>query len=62
MSDGGHNVRTSSWVVVVLIVVATIVLGFALPMQSLVLGIVGGVLLLAGVIVGGISGIMDDAY
>jgi len=32
---GGHNVRATSWVTVVLIVVASILLGFALPLQSL---------------------------
>lgn len=62
MSDGGHNVRTSSWAVVLLIILACILLGLALTLHSLVLAIVGGGLLLAGVVVGGLTGIMDDAY
>lgn len=58
----GHNVRPTSWVTVLLIVVASILLGFALPMHSLPLAISGGVLLLAGLIVGGVYHVMDDAY
>lgn len=59
---GGHNVKPTSWVSVVLIVVASILLGFALPMGSVPLAIVGGVMLLAGLVVGGLFRIMDDAY
>ena len=59
---GGHNVRATSWVTVLLIVAASIVLGFALPLHSLALAIVGGVLLLAGLVAGGLFRIMDDAY
>jgi hypothetical protein len=59
---GEHSARATSWVTVVLIVVASVLLGFALPMQSLVLGIVGGVVLLVGVIMGAVFGILDDAY
>jgi len=59
---GGHNVRATSWVTVVLIVVASILLGFALPLQSLPLAIAGGVILLAGLVTGGVYHIMDDAY
>lgn len=62
MSDGGHNVKTSSWAVVLLIVVAVIMLGIALVAQSLVLAIVGGAFLLVGVVLGGVTHIMDDAY
>ena len=62
MSDGGHNVKTSSWAVVVLIVVAVILLGIALVAQSLLLAIIGGAFLLVGVVLGGVTHIMDDAY
>lgn len=58
----GHNVKPTSWVVVALIIVGSILLGFALPMMSLVLAIIGGVVLLAGFIMGGIFRIMDDVY
>jgi len=59
---GGHNVKPTSWVTVVLIVIASILLGFALPMHSLPLAIGGGVLLLVGLVMGGVFHIMDDAY
>ncbi len=62
MSDGGHNVKTSSWAVVLLIVVAVILLGIALVAQSLLLAIIGGAFLLVGVVLGGVTHIMDDAY
>lgn len=60
--SGGHNVRTSSWATVVLVIVGVILVGFALPMRSLPLAIIGGVLLLVGLVLGGITRIMDDAY
>ena len=59
---GGHNVKPTSWVTVVLIVVASVLLGFALPMHSVALTIGGGVLLLAGLVMGAVFHIMDDAY
>ena len=59
---GTHNVKPTSWVTVVLIVAASILLGFALPMKSLPLAIAGGVVLLAGLVVGAVYHIMDDAY
>ena len=59
---GGHNVKATSWVTVVLIVVASVLLGFALPMHSLPLAIVGGVVLLAGIVTGAVFRILDDAY
>ncbi len=59
---GGHNVRRTSWVSVVLIIIAFTLLGFSLPMHSLALAITGGVVLLAGLAVAGLYRIMDDAY
>ena len=59
---GGHNVKPTSWVTVVVIIVASILLGFALPMESVVLGVVGGVLFLVGLVLGFVFRIMDDAY
>ena len=58
---GEHSARATSWVSVILIVVASVLLGFALPMHSLALAIAGGVVLLAGVVVGLMFGILDDA-
>lgn len=59
---GGHNVKPTSWVTVVLIVVASILLGFALPLRSLPLTIIGGITLLAGFVTAAVFHIMDDAY
>ena len=47
---------------VALICVAAIMLGIAFVMQSILLGIVGGVLLLVGAVMGGVTRIMDDAF
>lgn len=58
----GHNVRATSWISVVLIVVASVLLGFALPMHSLALAIAGGVVLVLGLIMAIAYRIMDDAY
>jgi membrane-bound ClpP family serine protease len=58
----GHNVRPTSWAAVLLIVVASILLGFALPMRSLPLAIAGGVVMLVGLVVAAVYRIMDDAY
>ena len=59
---GGHNVKTTSWVTVALIIIGSTLLGFALPMHSLPLAIVGGVVTLVGLVMGGVFRIMDDAY
>ena len=59
---GEHSARATSWVTVILIVIASVLLGFALPLQSLPLAIVGGVVLLAGAVTGIVFGILDDAY
>ena len=61
MAHTAHKHKTSSWITVAIIIVASVVLGFAFVMKSLVLAVVGGVLLLAGVVLGAVTGIMDDA-
>ena len=59
---GGPGHKASSWVVVALIVVSSILLGFAMVFTNLPLAIVGGVLGLIGLVLGLTSGIMDDAH
>lgn len=59
---GGHNVKAGNWVAVVLIVVGAVLLGFALPLRSLPLAVVGGIVLLAGAITSVVFRIFDDAY
>ena len=60
-ADTAHKHKTSSWITVALISVASIVLGFAFVLQSIPLAVVGGVLMIAGIVVGITGGIMDDA-
>ena len=57
-----HNARMTSWVTVALIILGSILLGFALPMESIVLGVLGGVAIVAGIITGFAFRIMDDYY
>lgn len=59
---GGHGHKTSSWVTVILITLASIVLAFAFVLQSIPLAVVGGIVLLAGLVMGFVGGIMDDAH
>ncbi|HTL23662.1 MAG TPA: hypothetical protein VL281_06455 [Mycobacteriales bacterium] len=59
---GGHNVKPTSWVTVALIIVGSVLLGFALPMGSVALGVVGGALFAVGLVLGVVFRIMDDAY
>jgi hypothetical protein len=49
-------------VTVVLIIVASILLGFALPMHSLPLAIAGGAVLLVGLVMAVVFRIMDEAH
>jgi hypothetical protein len=59
---GGHNVKTTSWVAVVLMIVASVVLGFALPLHSVALGVIGAVVFVVGLVIGVVFRIMEDAY
>jgi hypothetical protein len=58
----GHTVKPVSWVTVAIIIAAAIVLGFALPMKSLALAIIGGALLVLGLIFAVVFRIMDQAH
>jgi uncharacterized membrane protein len=57
-----HKHKMSSWITVIVLIVASIVLGFAFVMQSLPLAIVGLVLGVIGVVLGITGKIMDDAH
>ncbi|MCW2666697.1 MAG: hypothetical protein JWN57_1659 [Frankiales bacterium] len=59
---GGQGHKMSSWVTVITITIASIVLAFAFVLQNIPLAVVGGVLLLAGVVMGLVGGIMEDAH
>ena len=60
-ANTAHKHKTTSWITVALITAASIVLGFAFVFGSIPLAVVGGVLLLAGIVLGITGGIMDDA-
>ncbi|MCW2606990.1 MAG: hypothetical protein JWO60_1683 [Frankiales bacterium] len=59
---GGHGHKTSSWIVVGLITIASIVLAFAFVLHSVPLAVVGGVVGLIGVVMGFATGMMEDAH
>jgi xanthine/uracil permease len=61
-ADTAHKHKVTSWITVGLITVASIVLGFAFVLQSIPLAVVGGVLLVAGAVLGVTGRIMDDAH
>ena len=57
-----HKHRTTSWIAVGLMVVASIVIGVAFILPSVALGIVGGVIGLVGLVMAFAFNIMEDAY
>ncbi len=61
-ANTAHKHKTTSWITVLLIVAASVVLAFAFILQSIPLAIAGGVVLVAGAVVGIVYGIMDDAH
>jgi uncharacterized membrane protein AbrB (regulator of aidB expression) len=60
-ANTAHKHKMTSWITVALITAASIVLGFAFVLRSIPLAVVGGLLLVAGVVLGITGGIMDDA-
>ena len=61
-ANTAHKHKTTSWITVLLIVAASVVLAFAFVLKSVVLAVIGGVVLLAGAVLGITGGIMDDAH
>lgn len=62
MADTAHRHKTTSWITVLLIVLASVLLGIAMVAGSMPLAVVGGVVLLAGAVLGITGRIMDDAH
>ena len=58
----GEKHKTSSWVVVGLVVLASIVLAFAFVLQSVPLAVVGGVVLLLGMVGAVMFNVMEDVH
>ena len=57
-----HMSKTTSWIAVGVLIVGFVLLGFALPMQSMVLGIIGGVILVVGVVLSFVWQLMEDFH
>ena len=60
--DTAHKHKMTSWITVLVLVAATVILGLAFVLQSIPLGVVGIVVGIAGVVLGVVGGIMDDAH
>ncbi len=58
MAEHGH--KRSSWIAVLVLIAASIFFGFALPMQSVPLAVVGAVLAVIGLVVAWRGKIMED--
>jgi membrane-bound ClpP family serine protease len=61
MSEG-HRSKPTSWASVLVLIVGFVLLGFALPMQSVVLGVAGGAVLLVGLVMAFAFRIMEDYH
>ncbi len=57
-----HKHKTTSWITVLLIMLASIVLGVAFIDREVWEVVLGGLLMLAGVVLGVTGKIMDDAH
>lgn len=57
-----HTSKTTSWIAVSVLILGFVLLGFALPMKSLVLGVIGGVVLLVGIVLSFVWQLMEDFH
>lgn len=57
-----HTSKPASWVTVAVLIVGFVLLGTALPMGSLVLGIIAAVVLVVGFIMVFAFGVMEDFH
>ena len=60
--DTAHKHKVTSWITVILLTLATVVLGFAFVMRSVPLAVVGGIMLVVGAILAFRYRLMDDAF
>jgi membrane-bound ClpP family serine protease len=58
----GHRSKPTSWASVLVLIAGFVLLGFALPMQSVVLGVAGGAVLLVGLVMAFAFRIMEDYH
>lgn len=62
MAGTAHKHLMTSWVTVVVLIVSSIVLGVAFVLQSVALGIVGGIIGLVGIVMMVVFKVLDDAH
>jgi xanthine/uracil permease len=60
--DTAHKHKVTSWITVILLTVATVVLGFAFVLRSIPLAVLGGVMVVVGAILAFVYRLMDDAH
>ena len=61
-ADTAHKHKVTSWITVILLTVATVVLGFAFVLRSIPLAVLGGIMLVVGAILAFVYRLMDDAF
>ena len=61
-ADTAHQHQVTSWITVLVLIVASIVIGVAFVMQSVPVGIAGAVIGLVGVVMLVVFKVMDDAH
>jgi membrane-bound ClpP family serine protease len=61
MADG-HRSKPTSWATVLVLIAGFILLGFALPMESVIVGVLGGLVLLVGIVMAFAFRIMEDFH
>jgi len=57
-----HTHKSTSWIAVGVLILGFVLLGFALPMQSVVLGALGAVILLVGIVLSFVWQLMEDFH
>ena len=62
MAEAAHRSKPTSWATVLVLVAGFVLLGFALPLQSVLIGVAGGVVLLIGVVMAFAFRIMEDYH
>ena len=57
-----HTHKVTSWVAVGVLILGFLLLGLALPMESVVLGVLGGVVLVVGIVMAFAWQLMEDFH
>ena len=58
----GHTSKGTSWATVAVLILGFVLLGLALPLESVVLGIAGAVALLVGAVMAFAFRLMEDVH